>query len=29
MSHLLREAAPITPGTWSLLDQEARERVTP
>ncbi len=29
MSHLLRESAPITPGTWNLLDQEARERVTP
>jgi uncharacterized linocin/CFP29 family protein len=29
VSHLLREAAPITPQTWNLLDEEARERVTP
>jgi uncharacterized linocin/CFP29 family protein len=29
MSHLLREHAPITEGTWSLIDEEARERLTP
>ena len=29
MSHLLREHAPITEGGWRLLDDEARERLTP
>jgi uncharacterized linocin/CFP29 family protein len=29
MSHLLREKAPITDGTWNLLDEEARARLTP
>ena len=29
MSHLLREHAPITEGTWRLIDEEARERLTP
>jgi len=29
MSHLLREHAPITEATWSLIDGEARERLTP
>jgi uncharacterized linocin/CFP29 family protein len=29
VSHLLRDAAPITRQTWSLLDEEAKERVTP
>jgi uncharacterized linocin/CFP29 family protein len=29
VSHLLREQAPITAGGWSLLDEEARERLTP
>ncbi len=29
MSHLLREHAPITQEGWSLLDEEARERLTP
>ncbi len=29
MSHLLRELAPITQAGWSLLDDEARERLTP
>jgi uncharacterized linocin/CFP29 family protein len=29
MSHLLREHAPITEGTWSLIDDEARERLAP
>ncbi len=29
MSHLLREHAPITEGTWSLIDDEARERLRP
>jgi uncharacterized linocin/CFP29 family protein len=29
MSHLLREHAPITEATWSLIDDEARERLTP
>lgn len=29
MSHLLREHAPITEAGWSLLDDEARERLTP
>jgi uncharacterized linocin/CFP29 family protein len=29
MSHLLREHAPITERTWSLIDEEARERLTP
>jgi uncharacterized linocin/CFP29 family protein len=28
MNHLLRSAAPITDAGWSLLDQEARERLT-
>jgi len=29
MSHLLREHAPITEAGWSLVDEEARERLTP
>ncbi|HEX3562294.1 MAG TPA: family 1 encapsulin nanocompartment shell protein [Solirubrobacterales bacterium] len=29
MSHLLRDQAPITEGGWHLLDEEARERLTP
>jgi uncharacterized linocin/CFP29 family protein len=29
MSHLLREHAPITEASWSLIDEEARERLTP
>lgn len=29
MSHLLREQAPITEQGWKLLDDEARERLTP
>ncbi|HLH14095.1 MAG TPA: family 1 encapsulin nanocompartment shell protein, partial [Solirubrobacteraceae bacterium] len=29
MSHLLREHAPITQETWALIDDEARERLTP
>jgi uncharacterized linocin/CFP29 family protein len=29
VSHLLRESAPITRQTWNLLDEEAKERVTP
>ena len=29
MSHLLREHAPITEQGWKLLDDEARERLTP
>jgi uncharacterized linocin/CFP29 family protein len=29
MSHLLREHAPITEAGWSLVDDEARERLTP
>ena len=29
MSHLLREHAPISEATWGLLDEEARERLTP
>jgi uncharacterized linocin/CFP29 family protein len=29
MSHLLREHAPITETSWSLIDEEARERLTP
>jgi uncharacterized linocin/CFP29 family protein len=29
MSHLLREHAPITEATWKLIDDEARERLTP
>jgi uncharacterized linocin/CFP29 family protein len=29
MSHLLREHAPITEATWRLIDDEARERLTP
>ena len=29
MSHLLREHAPITEGGWKLIDEEARERLTP
>jgi uncharacterized linocin/CFP29 family protein len=28
-SHLLRDKAPITDATWNLLDEEARERLTP
>jgi uncharacterized linocin/CFP29 family protein len=29
MSHLLREHAPITEAGWSLIDDEARQRLTP
>jgi uncharacterized linocin/CFP29 family protein len=29
VSHLLREHAPITEASWSLIDDEARERLTP
>jgi uncharacterized linocin/CFP29 family protein len=29
MSHLLREHAPITEAAWNLIDEEARERLTP
>ena len=29
MSHLLREHAPITEASWDLIDDEARERLTP
>jgi uncharacterized linocin/CFP29 family protein len=29
MSHLLRDHAPITAAGWSLIDDEARERLTP
>jgi uncharacterized linocin/CFP29 family protein len=29
MSHLLREHAPVTDAGWSLIDDEARERLTP
>jgi uncharacterized linocin/CFP29 family protein len=29
VSHLLRELAPISDAAWSLLDEEARERLTP
>ena len=29
MSHLLREFAPFTEANWSLIDDEARERLTP
>jgi uncharacterized linocin/CFP29 family protein len=29
MSHLLREFAPITEASWGLIDEEARERLTP
>jgi uncharacterized linocin/CFP29 family protein len=29
MSHLLREYAPITEVSWALVDDEARERLTP
>jgi uncharacterized linocin/CFP29 family protein len=29
MSHLLREHAPITEAGWRLIDEEARERLTP
>jgi uncharacterized linocin/CFP29 family protein len=29
MSHLLRELAPITQAGWSLIDDEARERLVP
>jgi uncharacterized linocin/CFP29 family protein len=29
MNHLLRERAPITEAGWDLLDEEARERLTP
>jgi uncharacterized linocin/CFP29 family protein len=29
MSHLLREHAPITEATWSLIDAEGRARLTP
>ena len=29
MSHLLREHAPITEAGWALIDDEARERLTP
>jgi uncharacterized linocin/CFP29 family protein len=29
VSHLLRQHAPITEGTWKVIDDEARERLTP
>ena len=29
MSHLLREHAPITEAAWSVIDEEARQRLTP
>ena len=29
MSHLLREHAPITEAGWALIDEDARERLTP
>ena len=29
MSHLLREHAPISQAGWDLIDEEARERLTP
>jgi uncharacterized linocin/CFP29 family protein len=29
MSHLLREHAPITEAGWAVIDEEARERLTP
>jgi uncharacterized linocin/CFP29 family protein len=29
VSHLLRDIAPVTESAWNLLDQEARERLTP
>jgi uncharacterized linocin/CFP29 family protein len=29
MNHLLREHAPITDAGWALIDEEARERLTP
>ena len=29
MNHLLRELAPITEAGWKLIDDEARERLTP
>ena len=29
MSHLLRSKAPISDAGWELLDEEARERLTP
>jgi len=29
MSHLLREHAPVTEASWGLIDDEARERLTP
>jgi uncharacterized linocin/CFP29 family protein len=29
MNHLLRESAPITEAGWGLIDDEARERLTP
>jgi uncharacterized linocin/CFP29 family protein len=29
VSHLLREIAPVTASAWNLLDEEARERLTP
>ena len=29
MSHLLRDIAPVTDSAWNLLDEEARERLTP
>jgi uncharacterized linocin/CFP29 family protein len=29
MGHLLREHAPITEASWSLIDDEARQRLTP
>jgi uncharacterized linocin/CFP29 family protein len=29
MSHLLRQYAPITEASWKLIDEEARERLTP
>lgn len=29
MNHLLRSLAPISDAGWALLDEEARERLTP
>ena len=29
MNHLLRSTAPISDAGWKLLDEEARERLTP
>ena len=29
MNHLLRELAPISDKGWALIDEEARDRLTP